>query len=692
MRNFFTRLPIRWKMISIVLFSASVALILANIGIFEFMSTQTKQYVIQELTVLARIAGNRSNAALVFNDVKVAGENLQSLRTREIVTDACMYDKNGQLFARYNRTQEDNLCAPEVFLDDFHSRSRKVHEFIYINGHHGLALDTVIKLNGTTTTGYLLLYAKLDNLNEIQNLYIRNAIMYSLLALGLVTLIVLYVQRAITVPIYTLSHLATQVSKKADFTLRAKKTSEDETGELTERFNFMLERIQTQDENLKQQHHKMEILITELDYQATHDSLTGLYNRTGFESHVREVIRHMIPGEINLLCYTDLDQFKVVNDSCGHFVGDKLLCRIAQVMSDVFSIDAQICRMGGDEFVVLLSKHNVSEGCKKVEFFLNQLKQMDFRWAGQRYHISASTGVVVIDHQSDFTESLMQADGACYKAKAAGRNRLIVYDKSNADIVKLRSDIVMLDLLRRAQSENNFYLVSQPIFHCTSLERPWSCEVLLRLRNTSGDYISPGDFLPLAEHFNLMPDIDKWVVKTVFEYVASDNQNLLYFINLSGMSIANADIGMYIIDQAKKLNIDCKRICFEITETISIGEIDTAIALIRMLREHGFKFALDDFGTGYSTIDYLRSLPVDYVKLDGSLIQNIISDPISRSFINAINDISHLANLKTIAEHVSSELIYDSIRDIGIDNCQGYWLGKPEPISESIRNNNDIQN
>jgi len=429
--------------------------------------------------------------------------------------------------------------------------------------------------------------------------------------------------------------------------------------------------------------------LTELlTYQASHDALTELYNRREFERRVERVLAHMgSGGSTSALLYIDLDQFKLINDTSGHIAGDQLLTQLASQMREQLRGGDVLARLGGDEFGVLAANVGDLAGAQRIaERLREQIDGYLFSWEQRSYPVSASIGGVMIDHADiSMKELFAQADTACYMAKEGGRNRVHFYSEQDDETAQRRGEMEWVNRLRWALEEDRLLLDYQELRALPSHEgQPPQIEVLLRLRDEDGRVVLPGAFLPAAERYGLMPLIDRWVIETTlanFDQLHDQGPALaLCEINLSGASIEDDSLADLILELLERHRVDPTRVCFEITETVAVRNLARVGAFMGRLREAGCLFALDDFGAGMSSFGYLKNLPVDFIKIDGSFIRDIARDPMSQAIVQAVTDIGHQRGMQVIAEWVSSEEIIARLVEIGVDYAQGFALHKPEPV------------
>jgi len=430
-------------------------------------------------------------------------------------------------------------------------------------------------------------------------------------------------------------------------------------------------------------------LNEQLSFQAAHDTLTGLINRREFERRVSRLLDGSRGEEdCHALCFMDLDQFKVINDTCGHVAGDELLRQLGRLLQSTVRHSDTLARLGGDEFGILMEHCTLDQSQRVAESLLDAIRDFHFSWEGQSFRIGISIGMVAItDTAHDLTELLKQADAACYMAKDLGRNRIHIYHPEDIELAKRQGEMQWVAHINQALDENRFCLYAQAIEPLgNNVDRHF--EFLLRMLDEKGQIIPPGAFLPAAERYDLINKLDAWVVENAMTLIAANSD---YFtqvnfvsINLSGKSITNPKFLEFIISQIRKNGIAANKICFEVTETVAISNLSSATTFITILKDIGCHFALDDFGSGLSSFGYLKSLPVDYLKIDGMFVRDIVDDPIDRAMVKSINDIGQVMGMKTIAEFVENDAVKAQLEEIGVDYAQGYGIGKPQPVEAML--------
>jgi diguanylate cyclase (GGDEF)-like protein/PAS domain S-box-containing protein len=428
--------------------------------------------------------------------------------------------------------------------------------------------------------------------------------------------------------------------------------------------------------------------VARLSWQASHDALTGLVNRREFEARLGKALDKLShhSGEHSLM-FLDLDRFKVVNDTCGHAAGDQLLRQTSDLLHETLCPGGLLARLGGDEFGVLLQDCDASSAVAIAERLRFAVQELRFLWSGCAFNISVSIGLVHVAEAVAMEETLRAADMACYMAKEKGRNRVQVYHPSDAELVQRVGEMTWVQRIRNGLDEQRFCLFAQEIRALNKDEPAHSrVELLLRLRGEDGKLVEPGSFMPAAERYGLMPLIDRWVVRNAFALLASrlnsseSVQVSNCAINLSGATFGDDDFVDYVRRQFEIHRVPPELICFEITETSAIANLTSARRFIQALKRLGCRFSLDDFGTGMSSFSYLKHLPVDSIKIDGSFVTEMLNSEIDRAMVEMIVHVAKVMGKSTIAEFVESDEILEALREIGVDFAQGYAIGKPLPF------------
>ena len=431
-------------------------------------------------------------------------------------------------------------------------------------------------------------------------------------------------------------------------------------------------------------------LHRKLSYHASHDILTGLVNRRELENRLERALKSARAHETSYaLCYLDLDQFKMVNDSCGHSAGDALLHQLGALLKSKIRWRDTLARLGDDEFGVLLESCSLDEAMETAEALRSAISEYKFMWDDRSFRLGVSIGVVPITADTEDVAGLLSAaDSACAAAKEAGRNRIHSYQENDIDLMRRRREMQWAARINNAFDEDRFELFRQTILPLQTEEKGAHYEILLRMRDENGGIISPGLFIEAAERYGITPRIDRWVIRSAFRWLVSEADErerlTMCSINLSGQSLGDEKFLPFVIDQFQMSGIDATKICFEITETAAIASYSKANRFINALKELGCMFALDDFGTGLSSFGYLKHFPVDFLKIDGSFVKEILHDPIDREMVRSINEIGHLTGKKTIAEFAENEEIITMLRGMGVDYAQGYGVSEPKSVTRAV--------
>lgn len=424
-------------------------------------------------------------------------------------------------------------------------------------------------------------------------------------------------------------------------------------------------------------------LTQTIAYQATYDPLTGLINRNEFDTRLRQTIKRARDRGIqSVLGYLDLDQFKIVNDTAGHLIGDQLLTELAQLLQQNIRSSDSLGRLGGDEFGLLLEGCSLEQGQRLSQILVDKVKNYQFTWRGRHFQVGVSIGLVpILGDASSVIELLSRADLACYKAKDLGRGRVYIADLNDTALDQQHLELIHIANIPQSISENRFYLVEQPIVSLFD-DKYHHVEVLLRMTDENGNSVPPNLFIPMAERYGMIGLIDRWVVKTVLNNYRDyyPDATTIVAINLSGRSLSDEDFTEFVTDLLQQSTMPADKLCFEITETTTISQLDQALKFIDTLKKLGVTFALDDFGSGISSFGYLQRLPVDYLKIDGDLIRNIDQEEYIRTIVDMVNQVAIMMGMKTIAEFVENDAILTTLRELNVGYGQGYGIGKPTPL------------
>ncbi len=428
-----------------------------------------------------------------------------------------------------------------------------------------------------------------------------------------------------------------------------------------------------------------------IKYQASHDPLTDLFNRGAFDielsDHVFEAVDN---SKTHILCYLDLDRFKLINDTAGHSAGDQCLIQVTSLIQSCIRSGDILGRLGGDEFGLILKHCSQDVALKITNNIVKMIAEMQFTWDGCDYSLGVSIGITPLDTSTlNATEAIRKADLACYTAKDQGKSQTYLYQEQDSELIRRQEETYWATRITEAIEKNRLQLYAQPIVSLKNKSPQYNhVEILVRLLDENNNMITPDAFVPAAERYNLAHLIDRKVIFEVFSFIHKysdkDENNTLYSINLSGNTLGDKDIFEYINNTAEEYGIDERQICFEITETAAIKKLQKAKHFIKELKSRGYKFALDDFGSGLSSFQYLKTLSVDYLKIDGSFVADMVNNNIDHAMVAAINEVGHIMGIETIAEYVENDQIVKKLQDLNVDYVQGYGIQQPGPIKEIL--------
>ncbi|NOQ36489.1 MAG: EAL domain-containing protein [Methylococcaceae bacterium] len=440
-------------------------------------------------------------------------------------------------------------------------------------------------------------------------------------------------------------------------------------------------------ENVTETH----LLNDKIAYQASHDALTSLLNRNQFDICLQQevYIAHKERLE-HALCYLDLDQFKVVNDTCGHLAGDELLQQLAKLLRKQIRSDDLLARLGGDEFGILMHKSTLNQAFQACDKLRNAIKDFNFAWDDKSFSVGVSIGISAINRYSgNAVNVLKEADAACYAAKEKGRNRVHIFRPDDEELLSRQGEMQWVEKIQEGIHKDRFCLYGQLISPIADSNEGLHFETLIRYIDDAGNIIPPGAFLSAAERYNIASELDRWVINHLFSWMANQTDFLkqlsLCSINLSGLSLSDEHMQDFIVEMFKKYPIPTHKICFEITETAAIASLSSATEFINFFRRIGCSFSLDDFGSGLSSFAYLKNLPVDFLKIDGLFVKDILDDKIDLAMVRSINEVGHVMGKKTIAEFVENDEILACLKELGVDYAQGYGIRKPVPLDELLK-------
>lgn len=641
----------------------------------EFMRNQLENQG-KELSSLLAI-----NAAtpLLNNDLIALDELLHGFHNNKNIYMVFLLDAHGKVKAStdksyFNTTLDDpkSLELLEISNMNHQEDTAQIQHTTLIDSMHRIKIDQM-------TIGYSRIILNSQSLEDELSIITEKGLFYIFLAIFVGALFAWFSIRSTTENLNKIADLASRIAdQKFDITLPVVEGN-DEVAKVSRAFRVMIASIKSYIAELLERE-------TKTKWLAQHDSLTGLFNRRMFEQKIEESITEVNEkGTTHALLFLDLDKFKVINDSAGHLAGDTLLQQIASLFESSIGENDLLARFGGDEFGIVLRNCDLSCAQAKAREMINTVEKFNFTWTSKRFKVGVSIGIVMIDGLiGTALELLSLSDTACYIAKENGVNNLHIMDAKSESFVRLHHEMDWISKIYDAISHNLFMLYIQKIKSLKGEDDHY--EVLIRMKNEKGDVFYPDSFLPSAARYSLMPKIDLWVIETLFRLL-HDNEMLsgiTFAINLSGQSLMKEDFEGQVKELFERYRIDGRKIIFEITETSAMSNFKRVTQFIDHFKALGCKFSLDDFGTGLSSFAYLKNFRVDYLKIDGSFVRDILEDPIDKVMVESIAQISTLLHLKTVAEYVENEAILDVIKTMNIDYGQGYGIQKPFFIEQLL--------
>lgn len=627
----------------------------------------------------------------------------QALSSDEQISAVLVTDKYGQTLALSGRpiptrylskvreTPEDFLQADNfmIFTAPIYRSLVEVEDFSSIADEPRLPR----RLAASLEIGHVYVSLSTQLLLDLRKDLIAKMIVIGGFGLLLSALMAWQIGRNITKPIQEIAWAVNKVGEGSYHHTIAENSS-GELATLQKGFNSMAKSLKSAYDNMQE---KILEATDMLRHQAQHDDLTGLINRREFENRLERCLARLEEARPqHVLCYLDLDQFKLVNDTCGHGAGDELLKQISVLFAHRVRDKDTLARVGGDEFALLLENCSLSDAQQIVNDLLKLVRDYRFAYDDKVFNVGMSIGMVVIDASFQTASNVMQAaDAACFSAKKAGKNQSYLYSAGDVEMMQRQSAVAVVSDLTSTIDDEQFILYCQPIVpispYASAREKALQhYEVLIRKLDAAGQLIMPTSFISSAERYHLMPNIDRWVIKNTFAAyrqlldVSRDNCDYLFSINLSGTSLGEKGLLGFIREQFAIYAIPPSSICFEITETAAIVNLKNTINLFTALRKIGCKFALDDFGSGMSSFMYLKNFEVDYLKIEGSFVKEMHTNRIDHAMVRSIHSVAEALNIKTVAEFVENEEVLSELRAIGVHYGQGLHLGSPIAIKKLI--------
>lgn len=636
----------------------------------------------EDLRVLAALTAGDLETAFRLDDPSMARGGIERLAGNRRIERALLADREGRILFSTEAQHADHrvmdLDAPRLAAmfgeaaGGFDVLIRHWDDPDGVAGAFPVRLRTSPDSFLPQDTGWLVIDTDLSPLaaRYRQELFQRLGLYAAGLAI-LSVLLWLFFRTALLKRIERLGQ-ATRRFAKGDFSDRPDLGRGDELSELAEEFRVMADHLQRHTE--------------ELDYLSNHDGMTGLLNRRGFEQHLDGLLAHIRhSGGRYLLCYLDIDGFRVINDTKGHAAGDSLLREVAATLQSGLARDTVLARLAGDEFAVLLPEPLDSDAATAAESIQALTSDFRFQWDEEKYRVVFNIGVVHVHRATENAEkALSLADAACYAAKESTHTRIRVWDPAEQGLTEQHGDMHWVSRIQSALDQDRFELYAQPIYPARG-EAGVHLELLVRMRDARGALKLPDRFLPAAEHYGLISQIDQWVLRQALRFFREDEaarERLdLCAINLSALSLGNAELVDMVRAEADRPDgLRPEQLCFEVTETAAVTNLNVASGFMTDMRRLGCRFALDDFGSGVSSFGYLKNLAVEFIKIDGLFVRGVLSDATDRAIVRSINDIAHEMGKKTVAEFVETPELADAIRTIGIDYLQGNGMGRARPL------------
>lgn len=659
------QLGIRIQLVMLIGMVLAVMEIATLVTVHIFDQRERQAIALDQVNTLARSLNNDLLRAIVTPDA----DNYANLNFRisgyQTVVALTLFNHDGQPILRYGK--ERFACADQVDLKD------TLRSHFLPSGH--LCQHISIEAEGHRF-GDSMIVINLDRLQTQRNDYLITVALIFPVALLIGLLPAWAISRSYTQPFNRLALAMQQADLSQHQYQKVETQATNEIGQLFRGYNQMLDKIMSSAE--------------EIYYQSRHDFLTGLYNRLAAEEFLKRALKDE-QAQTHVLLRLDLDDFKLVNDSLGHLAGDRLLQLIAQRCQTELPDNGIMARISGDDFFILLSHCSETNGIKVAEHYQALLKEFPFQWEEKLQATSASIGMITFaPYEFTLDELLKTVDLALEAAKSAGRNQLHRFNPDNDQTKRLEAEVQVAALLKEALHDGpaRFVLYTQKIAPLSKADGVINYEVLIRMLNGKGELLTPDRFLPTAERYQMMADIDAWVLYHYLETASANPKHIKQLgfahINLAGGTLNNPNFQKQLKKAIARFDFPWNKLELEITETTAVGNFGQARRFIEYCRNKGIGFALDDFGTGMASFDYLKNLPFDVVKIDGSFVRNLHNDPADQAMISYTHEICKMRNQKTIAEYVETQQDVDKLADIGIDYGQGYFLGRPLPLDELL--------
>jgi diguanylate cyclase (GGDEF)-like protein len=673
------------------------ALILAGYAIFNVFALLDKS-LLDRGTSLATQLAPATEYGVVSGNVQVLQQLVQkTLSNDEELTSVIVTNAQGQVLAlsgrelsaeslnhaKQSQTPQLNANGTIIFTEPIFRSLVEVDDFT-------VSSSNVSNLN-QAEIGRVYIAMTKRGLYQLKVDLITRIVLIALFGLGLSALIAWQIGRNIAKPIQELAYAINRVSEGA-FTHTVSESSSGELRVLQKGFNSMSESLREAYSHMQE---KVQEATSLLRHQARHDDLTNLINRREFEVRLEHALKEVHEQFAQyVFCYLDLDQFKLVNDTCGHTAGDELLRQVSALLANRMREQDTLARLGGDEFGLLIANCTIIEATQITDMILKMVGEYRFIHDDKIFGIGLSIGIVALNHGYDSISEVIHAgDTACYSAKKAGRNQSFIFSPKDADVAQRQLSVAAISDITDEISDSQFILYCQPIIALSGgLSGQKHFEVLIRKIDHEGKLMLPTTFIPSAERYHIMPNIDRWVIKSTFAAyrrllnASKQTCDYVFSINLSGTSLSDKSLLGYIREQFAIHAIPPQNICFEITETSAIVNLQNTIQIFKALRAIGCKFALDDFGSGMSSFTYLKNFEVDFLKIDGSFVKEMHLNKMDHAMVRSVHSVAEAMGIQTVAEFVENETIVKELKKIGIHYGQGLHLGVPITMKKLIEN------
>jgi diguanylate cyclase (GGDEF)-like protein len=681
------------------------AIILAGYAISNVIGVLNQSLLDRGRIIASQIAPAAEYGVISGNSLILQKIVQQVLTSEQEVRTVLVLNNKGQVLAlsgpelsadlidkiKQQNNQELKLDRGIIFTSPIHRSLVEIDDFESANASTSEIAARAKKIAAKQEIGRVYVELSKQTLKSLKLDLFTKVFLIGLFGLLLSTLTAWQIGRNITKPIQEIAHAVNKLGEG----VFAQTIIENSSGEL----KTLQKGFNTMSTSLKQAYESMQDKINDatvmLRYQAQHDDLTGLINRREFEVRLDRSLKSVHEnGAQHVFCYLDLDQFKLVNDTCGHAAGDELLRQISVLLANRMRDRDTLARLGGDEFGLLLENCSLVDANQITNALLKLVRDYRFIFEDKIFNVGVSIGIVVINaHFENVSEVIHAADSACYSAKEAGRNQSFLFSAGDIEVVQRRSAVEAVSDITDEIDDEQFMLYCQPIVPLASrVPQQPHYEVLIRKINFDGKIMLPTTFIPSAERYHLMPNIDRWVIKNTFAAYrellnnSAEKCDYVFSINLSGTSLGDKSLLGYIREQFVIYSIPPQSICFEITETAAIVNLKNTIQLFTSLRKLGCSFALDDFGSGMSSFMYLKNFEVDYLKIDGSFVKDMHINKIDHAMVRSIHSVAEAMNIQTVAEFVENEAILNELKSIGVHYGQGLHLGHPLPMKKLIEN------